>query len=353
MIKVGKSKIGDGNPCFITFELGATHRGFKSAQRMIRKAAEAGADAVKFQIFDPEKLVSDKSQLFSYSILKNKKKNIVIKKTESLFRILKRRCLKKNQWIFLKNLCDKLGLAFFSTVGYEEDVDFLESIGCQSLKISSADINHSPLIRYAAKTKLPIQIDTGMSTIAEIQKAVNVIKKQGNKKIIIHHCPSDYPAKLDNVNLNIIKTLKEKFKFPIAYSDHSPGIEMDLVALTMGVDLIEKTVTENRTTPQVEHMMSIEIGEMKSFVQSIRNIEKAKGKYFKYISAKDRKKRNLVRRGVFFNKDEKKGQRLSDCNIIFRRPGTGIQPDKFEKIKNLRLNRNVKKGHQLRKKDFE
>ena len=207
--------------------------------------------------------------------------------------------------IYLKKLCDKLGLAFFSTVGYEEEVDFLKLIGCQSLKISSADINHLPLIRYAARTKLPVQIDTGMSTIAEIQKAVNTIKKEGNKKIIIHHCPSDYPAKLDNVNLNIIKTLKKKFKFPIAYSDHSPGIEMDLVALTMGVDLIEKTVTENRTTPQVEHMMSIEIDEMKSLDQSVRNIEKARGKFFKKISAKDRKKRNL-QRSAFLMKNEKK-----------------------------------------------
>ncbi len=353
MIKFRKKKIGHNQRCFITFELGATHRGFKSAQRMIRKAAEAGADAVKFQIFDPEKLVSDKSQLFSYSILKNKKKNIVIKKTEPLFKILKRRCLKKNQWISLKKLCDKLGLAFFSTVGYEEEVDFLKSIGCQSLKISSADINHLSLVRYAAKTKLPIQIDTGMSTIEEIQKAVNAITKQGNKKIIIHHCPSDYPAKLDNVNLNIIKTLKSKFRFPIAYSDHSPGIEMDLVALAMGVDLIEKTVTENRATPQVEHMMSIEINEMKSFVQSIRNVEKARGKYFKYISAKDKKKRNLVRRSAFFMSDEKKGQRLSACNIIFRRPGTGIQSDEFEKIQNLKLKRNVKKGNQLNRKDFK
>ena len=153
--------------------------------------------------------------------------------------------------------------------------------------------------------------------------------------------------------MNIIKTLKSKFKFPIAYSDHSPGIEMDLVALTMGVDLIEKTVTENRTTPLVEHIMSIEIDEMKSFVQSIRNIEKARGKYFKYISLKDKKKRNLVRRSAYFNDDEKKGKKLSDCKIIFRRPGTGIQSDEFEKIQNLRLKRNVQKGNQLNRKDFK
>ena len=196
---------------------------------------------------------------------------------------------KKDQWIYLKSYAINLAW-LFSTVGYEEEVDFLKLIGCQSLKISS-DINHLPLIRYAARTKLPVQIDTGMSTIAEIQKAVNTIKKEGNKKIIIHHCPSDYPAKLDNVNLNIIKTLKKKFKFPIAYSDHSPGIEMDLVALTMGVDLIEKTVTENRTTPQVEHMMSIEIDEMKSFVQSVRNIEKLEVNFLKKLVQKTEKKK--------------------------------------------------------------
>jgi N,N'-diacetyllegionaminate synthase len=352
MIKVGKSKIGDGNPCFITFELGATHTGYDSAKRLIYKAAKSGADAVKFQIFDPEKLISDKKQLFSYEVLINKKKNLTKKITEPLYDILKKRTLSKKQWISLKKICDKLNIAFFSTVGFEDEVDFLKKIGCQSIKISSADINHISLLRHAAKTKLLIQIDTGMASIDEIKKAVNVIVKEGNKKIIIHHCPTDYPARLDKVNLNIIKTLKKTFDFPIAYSDHTPGINMDIAALTLGVNLIEKTVTENRATRSVEHIMSIEIDEMKDFVKSLRDIEKGMGNFDKSISKKEKVSRDLVRRSAFLDEDCKKGKKLNDCKIIFRRPGTGIQSDEFENIKKNRLKRNLLKGHLLIRNDI-
>ena len=178
---------------------------------MISEAAKSGADAIKFQTFDAGKLISNKEQLFSYKILVNKKKELVKNKTESLYKILKKRNFTKTQWKNLKKICDKFKICFFSTVAFEEDVDFLKSIGCHSLKIASADINHLPLIKYAAKTKLPIQIDTGMATLEEISTAVQVIKNEGNNKIIIHHCPTDYPARLDKINLNIIKTLKKSF----------------------------------------------------------------------------------------------------------------------------------------------
>ena len=115
----------------------------------------------------------------------------------------------------------------------------------------------------------------------------------GNNKIIIHHCPTDYPARLDKIHLNIIKTLKEKFPYPIAYSDHTPGIHMDIAALTLGVNLIEKTVTENRMTPKVEHMMSIETKEMRNFITSIRSIEKGMGSYSKILSKKEKKNRDI------------------------------------------------------------
>ena len=353
MIKVGKKKIGDGTRCFITFEIGATHNGFESAKKLIYEAAKSGADAVKFQTFNADKLISNKNQLFTYKILVNKKKELVKNKTESLYKILKKRNFTKTQWKSLKKFCDKFSICFFSTVGFEEDVDFLKSIGCHSLKIASADINHLPLIKYAAKTKLPIQIDTGMATLEEISAAIKVIKNEGNNKIIIHHCPTDYPARLDKINLNIIKTLKEKFPYPIAYSDHTPGVHMDIAALMLGVNLIEKTVTENRMTPKVEHMMSIETKEMKNFITSIRSIEKGMGSYSKILSKKEKKNRNKTRRSLFMNEFSKKGQKLSNCKILFRRPGNGIQADEYEKIKNLKLKKDLNKGHQLQKRDLK
>ena len=134
----------------------------------------------------------------------------------------------------LKAYSDSLGLAFFSTVGFEEDIRLLEEIGCHSIKIASGDINHFPLIRMAARTGICLQIDTGSSTLGEIERAVDVIRSEGNENIIIHHCPSGYPARLESVNLNIIPTLKRLFPYPIAFSDHTPGWEMDVAAVALG-----------------------------------------------------------------------------------------------------------------------
>ena len=127
------------------------------------------------------------------------------------------------EWEELKFYCDEIGILFFATVGFDEDIDFLEKIGCKSLKIASADINHEPLLVRAAKSRMIIQLDTGMASLAEIENAVDLIEANGNTNIIIHHCPSGYPARAEGINLNVITTLKQMFSYPIAFSDHSLG----------------------------------------------------------------------------------------------------------------------------------
>ena len=352
MIKINQKKIGDGFPCYITFELGPTHEGVESAKRLIKHASDAGADAVKFQIFDPDRLVADKTQMFSYGILKNRETGEIETIEEPLYDILARRSLPEKSWIEIKSYCDSLNMAFFSTVGFNEDIELLEKLGCDSIKIASADVNHFPLIRRAAKSGMCIQLDTGMATLGEIEQAVNIIRAEGNENIIIHQCPSGYPARLESINLKIIQTLKKMFSYPVAFSDHTPDNEMDIAAVALGANMVEKTITEDRMTRSVEHIMSIEPKEMKNFVKKIRDVEIGLGNGRRDILDEELKKRNLIRRSAFIAEPAKKGQRISDCKLDFRRPGTGIRPDQLDLIKDSVLLKDLDKDQMLSLSDI-
>ncbi len=347
-IKINNREIGDGHPCFITFEAGPTHDGLESAKRLVKLAAEAGADAVKFQTFDPDRLVADKKMPFSYEVLVDRATGKTETVEEPLYDILCRRALAPDEWRQLKRYSDSLGLVFFSTVGFEEDVRLLEELGCHSIKIASADVNHFPLIRLVAKTGMCIQLDTGNASIGEVEAAVDVCRSEGNDKIIIHNCPSGYPARLESINLRIIPTLKQMFpEYPIAYSDHTPGWEMDVAAVALGANLVEKTITEDRTTRSVEHIFSLEPGEMENFIRTIRDVETALGKPRRKLFPEEREKRKNVRRSVFLKSLVKAGQRLKDVEVDFRRPGFGIGPDMYEKLLDLHFVSDLPVGHQL------
>lgn len=353
MVHLGNREVGDGYPTFITFEAGPTHDGLVSAKRLASHAAEAGADAIKFQVLDPDRLVADRKQLFTYEVLANRATGEMETITEPLYDILCRRALAPVQWGELKEYCDGLGLAFFATAGFEEEVNLLQDIGCASIKIASGDVNHLPLIRRAARTGMCIQLDTGSSTLGEIERAVDAIRSEGNEQIIIHQCPSGYPAHLDSINLNIIPTLKRMFGYPAAFSDHTPGREMDIAAVAMGADLVEKTITLDRTTRSVEHVMSLEPWEMADFVQAVRNLELALGNSRRILFPEEREKRQAVRRSVFLREDGRAGQRLGDLTVDFRRPGYGIAPDRYEELLEARLVRDLPAGHRLALNDLQ
>lgn len=351
-VKFGSRYVGEDQPCFITFEAGPTHNGLASAKRLVKMAAEAGADAVKFQTFDPDRLVADKKMLFAYEVLIDRESGNREEIEEPLYDILTRRSLSRREWRDLKNYSDSLGLAFFSTVGFEEDIRLLEEIGCHSIKIASGDINHFPLIRMAARTGMCLQIDTGSSTLGEVERAVDVIRSEGNENIIIHHCPSGYPARLESINLNIIPTLKRLFPFPIAFSDHTPGWEMDVAAVALGANLLEKTITEDRTTRSVEHIFSLEHHEMREFICKIRDIETAMGTNRRIMHDEEIKKRQKIRRRAFLKSDARVGQKLGDVDIDFRRAPAGIGPDFYELIREYSFRKNLPSGQLLSLSDL-
>ena len=353
MITLGKRKVGDGEPCFITFEAGATHDGLHTAKRLATLAAQAGADAIKFQIFNPDKLVADRKQLFSYQILIDRDTGRTETITEPLYDILGRRYLEPDKWQEVKQHSDDLGLAFFATVGFEEDIRLLEKLGCDSIKIASSDINHWPLIRLAARTGMCLQLDTGNATLGEIEEAVEVIRSEDNDNIVIHNCPSGYPARLDSINLNIIRTLKQLFPYPVAFSDHSPGWEMDIAAISLGANLVEKTITEDRMTRSVEHIFSLEPDEMSVFVGKMRELEIALGNSRRILHPEELKKRKDNRRSAFLCKPVIEGQKVSFDDIEFRRPGHGIAPNEFDRYANLAYVRNLPEGHMIQISDMK
>lgn len=351
-VTIGNKTIGDGHPCFITFEAGPTHNGLESAKRLVKLAAEAGADAVKFQTFDPDRLVADKKIPFSYEVLVDRATGKTETVEEPLYDILCRRALTPDEWRDLKKFSDSLDLIFFSTVGFEEDVHLLEKLGCHSIKIASADVNHFPLIRLVARTGMCIQLDTGNATIGEVEKAVDVCKSEGNDNIIIHNCPSGYPARLESINLNIIPTLKRMFSYPVAFSDHTPGWDMDVAAISLGANLVEKTITEDRSTRSVEHLFSLEPRDMKAFINTIRDVEIAFGTTRRIMSKEEKTKRQQVRRSVFLKSPAQAGQKLKDVEVDFRRPGFGVGPDMYEKFLDSSFVKDLPADHQLSLEDL-
>ena len=311
-----------------------------------------GADAIKFQIFDLDRLVADKSQLFEYKSLVRSTPAEIETVNEPLYSILKRRCLQREEWLELRKHCSKIGIAFFATVGFAEDIDLLVEMECDSIKIASADVTHLPLIEYAAKTGLCIQLDTGNSTLGEIEIAVNTIYKTGNQRLIIHQCPNGYPADKNSINLRMIDTLRQMFKVPIAYSDHSPGADIDIAAVCFGANLLEKTITLDRYTRSPEHMFSLEPHEIQKFIRRIRDVEAAMGVERRVLTESSYQKRSKIRRSAFLKSDGWKGQKVSELDIDWRRPGDGITQEIISRCSDAVLNKSLEKDYKLKLCDF-
>lgn len=353
-LEIAGRALGDGHPCFITYEAGPTHDGVESALRLVQEASNAGADAVKFQIFDADRLVADKKQLFTYSILKDRSTGELEEISEPLHTILKRRSLEPDQWKKVKAHADSCGLAFFATIGFEEDLSLLQDLGCHSVKIASSDVDHGPLLRLAARSGLNVQLDTGNAEIPEIANAVKILESEGCDSIIIHQCPSGYPARLPSICLRMISTLRDHFpSYPIAYSDHTPEADMDIAALALGANLVEKTITLDRTTPSVEHVFSLEPPEMKNFIRRLRDVEIALGTSDRRLSEQQKQKRVFLRRSPYAKCSAAPGTSIVDVPVEFRRPGTGLTAFQWEEacasgvtlLKSIDFNEQFREDH--------
>ncbi len=322
-IKVGGRSIGEGHPCFIIAEIGMNHNGDVGlAKKTIKAAAECGADAAKFQMFTAEKLVTKNAE--TYGAVKGhlpKYQQEMYKKHE----------LSKEDYILLKEYCDRLGLIFFASIWDEENADMLEELGGELFKISSMDVTHLPLIEHVAKKKKPIILATGMSTLSEVKEAVDAIKKY-HEQIVLLHCVSSYPAKAEDANLLSMVTLKKEFGFPIGFSDHTPDVLTNVAAAALGANAIEKHFTIDKRLPGVDHHLSFNPEEMKRMVEEIRLVERMLGSKEKKVTNAEEETRRMARRSVIARIGIPKGSVVTKEMLVIKRPGTGIAPKEIANI---------------------
>jgi sialic acid synthase SpsE len=347
-IKIGGRILADGHPVCIVFEAGPTHDGVDSACKLIDVAAAAGADAIKFQIVDADKLVPDRTLQFQYQRLKDAASDELESVSESLWEILKRRELRFEEWDVVIDHCRNRNLAFFSTVTSLEELEYLAAKNVDCVKICSGDITYHNLLRQAAKRDWAVQIDTGGATLAEVEQAVEVLEGSGCKKIIINHCPSGYPARLESINLRVLGTLRHMYPgYAVAFSDHTPGRDMDVAAVALGAHMLEKTITLDRATRSPEHVMSLEPHEAKGFIKAIREVEIGMGGPRRLMGKEERASREVARRSMYAAGDLPKGHVLTEEDIVFARPGGGLPANMAAMVVGRTLSQVVGKGKML------
>ena len=314
-IRVGGKLIGEEEPCYIIAEAGSNHNGsLEQAKKLIDAAAEAKADAIKFQIFKAESLYSKYTPEFSY--LKGQNVYELIKNIET-----------PREWIKeLARYCKEKNIDFLASAFDFDAVDILDKY-VPAFKISSFEIVDLELIKYAAEKGKPMIISTGMANLGEIEDAINAIKLVGTEDIILLHCNSLYPTPVEIVNLKAIEAMRTAFKVPAGFSDHTLGIHIPVAAVAMGACAIEKHFTLDRTLPGPDHSFAIEPDELKEMVRCIREVEKAKGNGIKDKSELESEEMYAkARRSIHAKVDIPKGAKIIRDMLIVKRPGYGIKP---------------------------
>lgn len=302
----------------IIAEAGVNHNGkLDLALKLCDAAKEAGADVVKFQTWKTEKIITRTVSQADYQTENTGK-------TESQFDMLKRLELSYDDFRKIKAHCDKIGIQFASTADEEESLDFLISLGIPFIKIGSGEITNIPYLRIMGSKKLPIIISSGMSTLAEVDTALAELKNAGATEITLLHCTTNYPCPMQDVNLKAILTLKEAFKIPVGYSDHTEGIEVPVAAVAMGAKVIEKHFTLDRNMEGPDHLASTEPAEFKKMVDLIRNIEKALGTGEKLPTKSEIDISKVVLKRCVASKKIKVGEIFNENNLTVKRNDKGL-----------------------------
>ena len=312
---------------FIIAEAGVNHNGsLKLAKKMILKAGEAGADAIKFQTFKSERLVSTFAEKAAYQIKNTGNTN------ESQLEMVKKLELSFDDFRELQDFSKEKGIQFLSTPFDLESIDFLNQLDMPFWKLPSGEVTNYPYLVKIAQTHKDIVMSTGMCTLDEIDEALAVLRENGAGKIALLHCNTEYPTPMEDVNLNAMETLKKAFGTPIGYSDHTKGIEVPIAAVAMGATIIEKHFTLDRNMEGPDHKASLEPSELKVMVQAIRNIEKAIGTGDKKPTPSEIKNMAIARKSIVASQPIKKGEVFTEQNITTKRPGTGISAMRWRQV---------------------
>ena len=325
---------------YIIAEAGVNHNGsFEIACKLVDAAKAAGVDCIKFQTFKSENLVSQNAQKAEYqkSTTGDGSQADMLKKLE----------LSYEEFVSLKEYCDKVGICFLSTPFDFDSIDFLNSIDMPFWKIPSGEVTNYPYLVALAMTGKPVVMSTGMCEMDEIEKAVKVLRENGCKDIKLLHCNTEYPTPYEDVNLRAMQTMRDSLGLEVGYSDHTKGIEVPVAAVAMGASIIEKHFTLDRNMEGPDHKASLEPDELADMVRCIRHIEKSLGNGIKTPSPSERKNIAVARKSIVAKEKLHKGDILTEDNITVKRPGTGINPMRWNQILGTRAVRDFEKDEQI------
>lgn len=328
---------------FIIAEAGVNHNGsLRIARKLVDVATASGADAVKFQTFMAESLVTRTAPKASYQISRTGGK-------ESQFEMIKKLELSKEDHLALIQYCRRKKIHFLSSPFDIKSAEFLSQMGLKIFKIPSGEITNLPYLRTIGAFKKKVILSTGMSTLREINQALDMLIRAGTRKrnITVMHCITAYPVPFEDVNLRAIPLLSEKLAVPVGYSDHTIGIEAAIAAVALGARVIEKHFTLDRSMEGPDHSASLEPNELKTMVTAIRHIEKALGDKKKKVSASEAMNLPIVRKSIVASRAIVKGERFSDDNITTKRPAGGISPMLWDLVIGKTAKRNFEKDESI------
>ncbi|MDP2143574.1 MAG: N-acetylneuraminate synthase [Gallionella sp.] len=313
---------------FVIAEAGVNHNGsLDLAKRLVDVAVEAGADAVKFQTFKADKLVSKTAQKADYQ-------KQTTSAGESQYEMIKKLELDEDAHRTLISYCNEKRIMFLSTPFDHDSIELLNDFGMPIFKIPSGEITNLPYLRHIGRLGKEVILSTGMADLGEVEDALDVLVDQGvpKEKITVLHATTEYPCPIDEVNLRAMQTMRDAFGVKVGYSDHTQGIEVPIAAVAMGASVIEKHFTLDRTMEGPDHKASLEPNELKSMVRAIRNIDQAIGDGIKKASKSEAKNIPISRKSIVAARPIKAGEAFSSDNLAVKRPGAGINPMRWDEI---------------------
>jgi len=316
------------NKILIIAEAGVNHNGDISlAKLLIDVAAEAGADLVKFQTFNADRLVTRTAKKANYQ-------KQTTDGAESQHEMLSRLELTEAMHLELIAHCEMRNIGFLSTGFDIEGINLLSNLGQECFKVPSGEITNLPYLRHIGELRKKIILSTGMSTFGDIEAAIEVLENAGTPraKITVLHCTTEYPTPMAEVNLRAMQTIHTAFGTAVGYSDHTQGIEVSIAAVAMGAAMIEKHFTLDRNLPGPDHQASLEPAELMAMVRAIRNIELALGDGIKRLTPSEIKNKPVVRKSLIASRNIKAGESFTVENITTKRPGTGISPMRWDEV---------------------
>ena len=341
-VSINNRLIGPSQPCFIIAEAGVNHNGdIHIARRLIEAAAEAGADAIKFQSFVTEELVTNDAPKADYQVKTTGGPN-------SQFEMLKTLELSADEQMMLKSYCEKRNIIYLCTPYENKSIDMLDQMDVAAFKVASTDATNVPFLRNIAQKGRPVFLSTGMSTLGEVEQAIETLHTGGlDGKTVVLHCTSEYPAPANEVNLRAILSMQEAFDCPVGFSDHTSDAIVSSWAVAVGACVIEKHFTLDRNMIGPDHKASIEPDELLILVENIRNLEVAMGDGVKKVMPSELKNKSLMQKSLVARRNISAGDVIASDDLACKRPSFGLKPSWFDRVVGKRCTKKISKDEVL------